>query len=112
MSDVLIDDTDPQVRIITLNRPAKRNALSIALLQSLRSAIADAPKGCRVLILRGDGPAFCAGLDLAENAEGDREQSAKALHAVYEASPPPTAPPWAAGPGWWRRATSPSPPMT
>ena len=87
MSDVLIDQSDPQVRVITLNRPAKRNALSIALLTSLLTAIkeATADKACRVMILRGEGPAFCAGLDLAENETGDREKSAEALHAVYEA---------------------------
>jgi methylglutaconyl-CoA hydratase len=84
MSDVLIDMTDPRVRIITLNRPAKRNALSVSLLQELRDAI-EAARSCRVMILRAEGPAFCAGLDLAENESGDREKSAEALHGVYEA---------------------------
>lgn len=87
MSDVLIDQSDPQVRVITLNRPTKRNALSIAVLESLLAAIKDATgdKTCRVMILRGAGPAFCAGLDLAENETGNRERSAEALHAVYDA---------------------------
>lgn len=84
---VIVEQDDPRIRVISLNRPAKRNALSIALLMELRRAVADATadKACRVMILRGEGPAFCAGLDLTENAAGNREQSAEALHGVYEA---------------------------
>jgi methylglutaconyl-CoA hydratase len=84
---VIVEHSDPRIRVISLNRPAKRNALSIALLQELHRVIADATadQACRVMILRGEGPAFCAGLDLAENQSGDREASADALHGVYEA---------------------------
>src|SRR4029079_2937307 len=56
------------VRILTLNRPDKRNALDInltsALLESLRSA--DAEDGVRCVVLTGAGKAFCAGADLGE----------------------------------------------
>src|SRR5690349_12909336 len=56
------------IRILTLNRPEKRNALdtalSRALLEALRSA--DADESVRCVVLTGAGPAFCAGADLAE----------------------------------------------
>jgi enoyl-CoA hydratase/carnithine racemase len=51
---------------ITLNRPAKRNALSPAMLAGLHQALdrADSDSGARVLVLTGAPPAFCAGADL------------------------------------------------
>ena len=77
---LLIDTDRPAVTILTLNRPEKRNALSVELMQSLCTAMteAEADASQRVLILRGAGPAFCAGLDLREAAEtDDRETSAQ-----------------------------------
>jgi enoyl-CoA hydratase/carnithine racemase len=51
---------------ITLNRPAKRNALSAAMLTELHQALdlAEADRDVRVLVLTGAPPAFCAGADL------------------------------------------------
>ncbi len=53
---------------ITLNNPARRNALSLAMLESLIDALtgAAAADQCRVIIIDGAGPAFSAGHDLAE----------------------------------------------
>ena len=57
-----------QVALVTLNRPARRNALSAALLASLRSSLAElnADTAVRAIVLTGADPAFCAGLDLTE----------------------------------------------
>jgi enoyl-CoA hydratase/carnithine racemase len=56
------------IRILTLNRPEKRNALdttlSRALLEALRAA--DGDENVRCVVLTGAGPAFCAGADLSE----------------------------------------------
>ena len=85
---VLIERDDPAITMLMLNRPEKRNALSLALIESLHRSIlsASADPACRVLILRGNGPAFCAGLDLTEAAQPDgHERSAKALADLYEA---------------------------
>jgi enoyl-CoA hydratase len=51
---------------ITLNRPAKRNALSPVMLAELHRALDQAEAGpeARVLVLTGTSPAFCAGADL------------------------------------------------
>lgn len=86
MSVIQVDSTDPRIVTITLNRPEKRNALSLELIEALRNAVADASNdpGHRVLILRGAGPSFCAGLDLSEAATGDAHRSANALKNLYE----------------------------
>ena len=67
----LLTDNDGAVRILTLNRPEKRNALNMplseALLDGLRQADRDA--GVRAIVLTGAGPGFCAGADLSEFAE-------------------------------------------
>src|SRR6266496_4050159 len=71
MPTVLIEKQTPQVTVLTLNRPERRNALTIELLSELNAAIkiaADQPQE-RVIILRGAGAAFCTGLDLKEAAD-------------------------------------------
>jgi len=59
------------VGIITLNRPDKRNALNLAVWLALDEAIAEASKDdeARVMLLRGAGKSFCAGLDLSPDNE-------------------------------------------
>ena len=64
---VLSDDTGP-VRVLTMNRPAARNALSPDLIETLYAALcgADNDPSVRVVVLTGADPAFCAGVDLKE----------------------------------------------
>ena len=64
---LLIDDPAPHVRRLTLNRPAKRNALSNALRGAIFEALeaGDADPAVRVMILRGAGTCFSSGYDLA-----------------------------------------------
>jgi len=56
------------VRILTLNRPEKRNALNTELTRALLEALrgADGDESVGALLLTGAGPGFCAGADLAE----------------------------------------------
>src|SRR5437588_867819 len=71
MPVVLIENQSPQITLVTLNRPERRNSLTIELLNELIAAIkvaSDQPYE-RVLILRGAGQAFCTGLDLKEAAD-------------------------------------------
>lgn len=76
-------DRAARIAIITLNRPSRRNALNLPLLQALATALREAidDPSCRALILSGAGPVFCAGLDLAETAESPRE-AAEAVRDV------------------------------
>jgi methylglutaconyl-CoA hydratase len=91
MPVVLIEKVSPQVTIATLNRPERRNSLTIELLNELTAAInvaSDQPEG-RVVILRGAGAAFCTGLDLKEAADQTKahataEMVAKTLVAIAE----------------------------
>ena len=64
---LLIDDPAPHVRRLTLNRPAKRNALSNALRGEIFAALdaGDADPDVRVMVIRGAGPCFSSGYDLA-----------------------------------------------
>src|SRR6266496_3478383 len=71
MPTVLIEKQTPQITVLTLNRPERRNALTIELLSELNAAvkIASEEPSVRILILRGAGAAFCTGLDLREAAD-------------------------------------------
>ena len=68
---VLIDDPAPGVRRLTLNRPTKRNALSHRLRSELFAALraGDADPEVRVMVIRGAGPCFSAGYDLAQDPD-------------------------------------------
>jgi methylglutaconyl-CoA hydratase len=90
MSVVLIENKSPQITVLTLNRPERRNALTIELMTELTAAIENAaadPKQ-RILMLRGAGKAFCTGLDLEEAAKADphatAEMVARTLLALTE----------------------------
>ena len=70
MSVLLVENRGP-VRVLTMNRPEKRNALNTELtrelLDALRAAAADESVGC--VVLTGAVQAFCAGADLQEFKE-------------------------------------------
>jgi methylglutaconyl-CoA hydratase len=58
---------DSGIAIVTLNRPEKRNALSVQLTEELLSALDVIEKSASlIMILTGAGKAFCAGMDLDE----------------------------------------------
>lgn len=90
MPVVLVEKQTPQITLLTLNRPERRNALTIELMSELAAAIenAAADPQQRILILRGAGKAFCTGLDLQEAARHDphatAEMVARVLLAVAE----------------------------
>ena len=71
MSDILISNDGP-VRIVTINRPERRNAVDAATAQALFDAFTafDADDSASVAILTGAGGAFCAGADLKAVAAG------------------------------------------
>ncbi|WP_295852366.1 crotonase/enoyl-CoA hydratase family protein [uncultured Xylophilus sp.] len=59
------------VAVVRLARPAKRNALSDAVVAQLRDIFQTLPATVRAAVIDGDGPHFCAGLDLSELQERD-----------------------------------------
>jgi enoyl-CoA hydratase/carnithine racemase len=68
---VLLEASEDGILRLTLNRPEQRNALSVGLMSALSEALerAAADKACRVVVIAGAGPAFCAGHDLRELRE-------------------------------------------
>jgi enoyl-CoA hydratase/carnithine racemase len=73
MSTLLIDDSQPGIRVLTLNRPERLNALDGPSLENLIATIRDcsAPgRDVRVIVLRGAGRAFSPGADLKWLASG------------------------------------------
>lgn len=73
---IRIDRPTPGVLVATLDRPARRNALTFAMFTALRRLCeeAAADDGVQVLVLTGAGGAFCAGLDL-DDAAGLRQMT-------------------------------------
>lgn len=92
MNSVMLIEDRGAVRILTMNRPEKRNALNSdlteKLLQALREADHDSSVGA--VVLTGAGPGFCAGADLSEfkglqdpQAAERRAELTMQLHLVF-----------------------------
>lgn len=85
------------IATVTLNRPEKRNALNTVMIDDLVRAFDElsADPEVRVVVIRAEGPTFCAGLDLSEMAQQREEGEAdlggleRALERV-EGCPHPT----------------------
>jgi len=78
--DLLIQDSLAE---IVLNRPDKMNALNNAMMAELNDAFEAAEKAqVRALFIRGEGPAFCAGRDLAD-ADPGNEDAEKILREIF-----------------------------
>ena len=72
--DILVQNA---VGEIVLNRPDKMNALNNAMMSELSEAFDAAEKAqVRALIIRGEGPGFCAGRDLADADPGNEDAEA------------------------------------
>ena len=69
----LVVENRGHVRVLTLDRPERRNALSTEVQADLVEQLLDAAEGgtVRAIVLTGNGPAFCAGFDLKEIRQQD-----------------------------------------
>jgi len=67
MNEYVHYEVSDRIAYITLNRPDKRNALNHAFVTELKAAFgrAESDSGVKVIVLRANGKAFCAGADLA-----------------------------------------------
>ena len=76
-----------EVAVIRLVRGAKRNALNDGLILALRDLFENMPASVRAAVIDGEGPHFCAGLDLSELKERDAGQGlhhSRMWHAALE----------------------------
>lgn len=77
--EILYQEIDDCIALITLNRPAKRNAINVSASRALAECVSqtEANRAIRVVILTAaEGPTFCAGADLVDIAAGIGEQIA------------------------------------
>ena len=92
MTQPILTSLEGGIFSITLNRPAKRNALSAELIELMHEALerADLDPLVRVVLIRGAGKDFCAGADLdellesAERTVDENEASALRLGQIFE----------------------------
>lgn len=87
MTDAILIQRDGPVAEIVLNRPDKRNALSLAMFDALSEAgrAIGADPAIRAVILRAEGPDFCSGIDTAVfTANPDPAALIARLHEVPE----------------------------
>jgi len=82
VSDYVLREDRGAVRVLTMNRPEARNALSTDLISALHTALmhADRAQSVRAVVLTGADPAFCAGLDLKQ-VQRDGAAFFERLHA-------------------------------
>ncbi|NKB62380.1 MAG: enoyl-CoA hydratase [Gammaproteobacteria bacterium] len=84
---ILLRSDQDHIATLTLNRPAKFNALSESLLSELKRTLDDInqDENVRVVILKGNGKAFCAGHDLREMRSNADQQYIRALFSECSA---------------------------
>ena len=70
--EILVENHDHHIVVITLNRPERMNAISRDMLEELSKKMTEANKDpeIRCIVLTGSGRGFCAGLDLVDTAKG------------------------------------------
>jgi 2-(1,2-epoxy-1,2-dihydrophenyl)acetyl-CoA isomerase len=80
------DEADRSVAVLTLNRPARYNALTVELKTALLAAVRElaAAEDVRTLVLTGAGRSFCVGQELGEHAEALRADPTTSFDTVVE----------------------------
>jgi 2-(1,2-epoxy-1,2-dihydrophenyl)acetyl-CoA isomerase len=81
----LLSDTVGAVRVLTLNRPERLNALNSALMAALNAAFAAAAadEAVRAVLLTGAGRGFCAGADLIQELGGEMPDLGALIDELY-----------------------------
>jgi len=101
MTAPVLTEVADGIGVLTLNRPAARNAVDLATTEALAAALDefDARDDVAVLVLTGAGGTFCAGMDLKAFARGERPRiPGRGFAGLTEA--PPAKPLIAAVEGW------------
>ena len=79
---IVFDESDT-VATITLNRPPL-NVMNIEMLEELAAALrAVVETEAKVLLLKGEGKAFCAGVDVSEHTDEKASRMISAFHRVF-----------------------------
>lgn len=85
--ETVVYETRGRIATIALDRPEKLNALSLKLQQEIVAALqlAERDREVRVIILKGNGRAFCAGYDLSAGLSSDAKGAAGGVSAATDA---------------------------
>jgi enoyl-CoA hydratase/carnithine racemase len=85
MADTVVEELEPGIHSVTLNRPERRNALSNGVLVELHGIVDDlsSDPAARVVILRGAGTAWCAGADMKGGDARDDSVSRHPLGRLF-----------------------------
>ena len=70
MTDSVRFKINDVVAELTLSAPSRRNAIGAQEIKAVKSALASIPDTCRLLVVRAEGPVFCAGANLKEITDG------------------------------------------
>ncbi len=97
MGELVRIDLADAIATITLDSQHNRNALSRQLIGELSDCL-DETEGARAVVLRHEGPAFCAGADLKERAIEPTEHAGRTPASAPPASTPPASTPPASTP--------------
>ena len=104
----LIVTEDNGIGLIRMNRPTLMNALNAQMRAEITAAVRDLGARMRVLVLTGEGRAFCSGQDLGDGASVNeldlgrilREEYEPMLRAIHDCPVPVIAAVNAASPEW------------
>jgi len=102
LSDVVLTETQDSILIMTINRPASRNAIDLVTAEHLATAMAklDADPDLAVGVLTGAGGCFSAGMDLKAFAASGRRPAVPGRGFAGFIEQPPAKPLIAAVEGW------------
>ena len=81
---ILKIDVNGAVATLTMNRPAKRNAMCDELLAAIDGVFRDLPGGVRAVVLTGTAGHYCSGLDLSEHKARDAEATMRHSRGWHE----------------------------
>jgi len=84
---ILKIDIEAEIATLTMNRPAKRNAMCDELLKAIDEFFSNPPKDVKVAILTGTAGHYCSGLDLSEHVSRDAEgtmRHSRSWHQVMD----------------------------
>ncbi len=82
--DTIRLETAEGVATLTLNRPERMNALTTQMRAEIAHAVGEAARSARVLIITGEGRAFCTGQDLGDRAGGQEIDLERTLRDEYQ----------------------------
>jgi enoyl-CoA hydratase/carnithine racemase len=85
VSDLDIVEVDDHVARLCLNRPLKRNAMSAAMIAQLTEVLGGELTRYRAVVVEGEGPTFCAGVDLAEIRRSEHRSDPEAASRLFAA---------------------------